>query len=68
MFKELLLLTQTVDGGSAFSFDSELRPLAGRTGFLLMKPPGTRPDLAAPPQIIVVQNWFEELQRPVPTE
>jgi eukaryotic-like serine/threonine-protein kinase len=35
--------------------------------FLMIKP-GGGPDLAAPPSIVVVQNWFEELKRLVPTK
>jgi hypothetical protein len=35
--------------------------------FLLTKPSGTGADVTALPQIIVVQNWFEELKQRVPT-
>ena len=33
--------------------------------FLMVKPPAKQ---AAAPQIIVVQNWFEELRRLVPVK
>jgi len=36
--------------------------------FLMIKEVGESDDTAAPPSIIVVQNWFEELKRLVPTE
>jgi len=35
--------------------------------FLLLKGSGESEDTAAAPSIIVVQNWFEELKRLVPT-
>ena len=35
--------------------------------FLMIKAGGTSEQTAAPPSIIVVQNWLEELKRRVPT-
>jgi serine/threonine-protein kinase len=35
--------------------------------FLMIKEGGGSEDTAAPPSIVVVQNWFEELKRLVPT-
>ncbi len=35
--------------------------------FLMLKPSGESEATAAPPRIVVVQNWFEELKRLVPT-
>lgn len=35
--------------------------------FLMMKNADARPTASTAPRIIVVQNWFEELKRMVPT-
>ena len=35
-------------------------------GFLMIKPGGGPEQTAAPPSLIVVQNWFEGLKRLVP--
>ncbi len=35
--------------------------------FLMITAGGGAEDTSAPPQIIVVQHWFEELRRLVPT-
>jgi hypothetical protein len=35
--------------------------------FLMIKPGGGSDQTAAPTNIVVVQNWFEELKRLVPT-
>ena len=35
--------------------------------FLMLKEGEESEDTAAPPSIVVVQNWFEELKRLVPT-
>ncbi len=35
--------------------------------FLMLKAGGESEDTTAPPSIVVVQNWFEELKRLVPT-
>ncbi len=34
--------------------------------FLMRKPGGATPDDAAEPELVIVQNWFEELKRLVP--
>ena len=36
--------------------------------FLMIKEGGGPNQSAAPPSIVVVQNWFEELKRLVPTK
>ena len=36
--------------------------------FLMIKPGGRAEQTAAPPSLIVVQNWFEELKRLVPVK
>ncbi len=36
--------------------------------FLMLKPPGAATDdVTAAPDLVLVQNWFDELQRLVPT-
>jgi Tol biopolymer transport system component len=52
----------TIGGSPGRTFDISTD---GRR-FLMIKEGGTGKD-AAPPQIVVVQNWFEELKRLVPT-
>ena len=50
-------------GGAGFSVSPD-----GRR-FLMVKPSGTRADdTAAPPEVVLVLNWFEELKARVPTD
>ena len=54
----------TVTGGNGRAYDVSL----DGQKFLMIKPIGTSDQASVPPNIIVVQHWFEELKRVVPTK